>query len=203
MMLYFRKFFFIVLLNIYFIPNTLSNDKELVTTVENYLNSFTTLKAKFQQTASNANDIYKEGYIYISKPGKIRFEYLNPNKSFIVLNGKIVMYYDADLEETSYIKENNYFFQLLSREKLSIKDDVEKIEQKDGKIKLKILKKHNNITTNVTLIFSKDIMKLESIYFKNENQESYKVYFEDIEYDNKFDKKLFSVQTPEFHSSPY
>ena len=54
--------------------------------VEDYLNSISTLNARFQQVDSNNKRA--SGRIYIQKPGKLRFEYDPPTPVLIVANGR-------------------------------------------------------------------------------------------------------------------
>ena len=59
--------------------------------IENYLNSVTTLEARFVQNASNGN--VAEGQLWIEKPNKIRMEYEN----FIAGASKVLAF--SDLED--------------------------------------------------------------------------------------------------------
>ncbi len=51
-----------------------------------YINGFTTLQGEFTQISPKGN--ISTGVFYISKPGKMRFEYAPPNPFLIVSDGK-------------------------------------------------------------------------------------------------------------------
>ena len=69
--------------------------------IENYLNSVTSLEARFVQNSSNGG--MAEGKIWIAKPNKIRMEYAAPVNVLIVGNGKFIVYNDLDLDQVSNI----------------------------------------------------------------------------------------------------
>lgn len=60
--------------------------------IEKWLDAFQSGTGKFRQIDSNGK--VSEGKIYISKPGKVRFEYFSPQKSVVVLNGQFAKVYD-------------------------------------------------------------------------------------------------------------
>lgn len=54
--------------------------------ISSYINGFTTLQGDFTQISPKGNK--STGIFYISKPGKMRFEYAPPNPFLIVADGK-------------------------------------------------------------------------------------------------------------------
>jgi outer membrane lipoprotein-sorting protein len=54
--------------------------------ISSYINGFTTLQGDFTQISPKGNK--SKGIFYISKPGKMRFEYAPPNPFLIVADGK-------------------------------------------------------------------------------------------------------------------
>src|SRR5205823_12608097 len=53
--------------------------------IGNYINGFHTLQGEFTQTSPKG--IVSKGVFYLSKPGKMRFEYSAPNPFIIVSDG--------------------------------------------------------------------------------------------------------------------
>lgn len=64
---------------------------------ETYLQNLSTAKARFIQTAPDGSQI--AGTFYISRPGKLRFEYDDPIEDFIVADGLFIYFYDSELGE--------------------------------------------------------------------------------------------------------
>lgn len=60
--------------------------------VENYINSIRTLQARFVQT--NPNGSIVQGTLYVSRPGKMRFQYDPPSQLKIVADGLQVTLWD-------------------------------------------------------------------------------------------------------------
>jgi outer membrane lipoprotein-sorting protein len=197
-----KKFFLLIFCLFFLTDISFANDAQIIKKIEKYMNTENNIIAKFKQVTSHDNK-EKTGVVYILKPGNLRFEYLEPKKTIIVLNKDIVMHYDYELDETSYLKEDNYFFKMFSSNNINLQKDVKKVEVYKGGVKLYITKHHNNINTEIMMNFSMYPITLKEIYFKNESQDAYNVYFEDIKYNQKISSKLFSVQSPKFFSSPY
>jgi len=63
-----------------------------VAEVERYINSIRTLQARFVQ--SNPNGSIVQGTLYVSRPGRMRFEYDAPSQLKIVADGRQVTMWD-------------------------------------------------------------------------------------------------------------
>ena len=60
--------------------------------VETYINSIRTLQARFVQTNPNGSNV--QGTLYVSRPGKMRFQYDPPSQLKIVADGRQVTMWD-------------------------------------------------------------------------------------------------------------
>lgn len=60
--------------------------------VEAYINSIRTLQARFVQTNPNGSNV--QGTLYVSRPGKMRFQYDPPSQLKIVADGRQVTMWD-------------------------------------------------------------------------------------------------------------
>ncbi len=74
------------------------SDEEIFTLVADYLQSVETMSANFIQTAPSGN--VSTGTLQMSRPGRLRFEYDEPNPTLIVATQGLVYVHDADLETT-------------------------------------------------------------------------------------------------------
>lgn len=190
---------------IYFVFTSFSSADEanLINEVEYYLNNIHTLSIDFKQLVPLSKKKSSSGKLYISKPGMLRFDYLKPKKLTIILRNRNVMYHDHELEEVSYVSQNNYFFKLLSEKNIKLTNEVQKVSLVNDKVHLYIDKIIDNIVTNITMIFLYNPMSLKEVRINTSNQEEYLLYFSNAEYNLKFDKKFFSLQNPQFYSEPY
>ncbi|MEJ2623861.1 MAG: outer membrane lipoprotein carrier protein LolA [Pseudolabrys sp.] len=69
--------------------------RAIIEKVDNYLSSVKTLEGNFVQVAPNGNR--SKGEFYISKPGKMRFEYDPPSPTEIISDGQSVVVRDRNL----------------------------------------------------------------------------------------------------------
>ncbi len=67
--------------------------------IELYLNNIKTLTANFTQQTSGSSPV--KGKFYLSRPGKMRIEYINQPQIIIAVNGAILSYHDIELDEIS------------------------------------------------------------------------------------------------------
>ena len=74
-------------------------DMAQITTIQQYLNSITTLKAGFTQLAPGGAST---GTFYLYRPGRLRFDYLTPQKDIIVADRKLIWYYDAKAGQANH-----------------------------------------------------------------------------------------------------
>jgi len=65
--------------------------------ISDFMNSFTYLEGEFTQISPKGNT--SRGIFYISKPGKMRFEYAPPNPFLIVADGKWLTIKNRDKEQ--------------------------------------------------------------------------------------------------------
>lgn len=201
-MRYLKKIFLSLLFFIYVIPPSIADEKSIIRNIEDYLSNFQTITARFKQITIKDNKV-KTGMLYVSKPGKLRFEYLIPKKITIVLNKNQIMYHEHELDETSYTKENNYFFKLLANKQINLQNDVNKVISDKNNISLHITKHIDNINADIIIIFATNPITLREVIFENEGQETYHLSFHDIQYNKNLSSRLFSVQNPKFYSAPY
>jgi outer membrane lipoprotein-sorting protein len=79
--------------------NLSPQQQQLVARVEQYLNSITTMKARFLQ--STANGSVSSGTYYVRRPGRLRFEYDPPVPILIVADGMQVTMVDFKQQDFS------------------------------------------------------------------------------------------------------
>lgn len=68
-------------------------DKLSLNTLSGYLNGLTTVESDFTQV--NSDGSVSTGKIYISRPGRVRFEYAPPDKSLVLASGGQVAIFDG------------------------------------------------------------------------------------------------------------
>jgi outer membrane lipoprotein-sorting protein len=93
-----------------------------VARVEAYLNSIHTMKSHFAQVAQDGG--VAEGTIYLQRPGKMRVEYDPPVQDIIVATGKMLIHYDGELDQPSYLPQTSSPAAFLLRDQIKLAGDV-------------------------------------------------------------------------------
>ena len=97
-------------------------DKADIARVEAYLNGIHTMQSKFAQLASNGG--LAKGTIYLQRPGKMRVEYDPPVQDIIVATGKVLIHYDGELDQPSYLPQTSSPAAFLLRDQIRLAGDV-------------------------------------------------------------------------------
>ncbi|MCW9044785.1 MAG: outer membrane lipoprotein carrier protein LolA, partial [Alphaproteobacteria bacterium] len=131
-----------------------------VVKVEKYLNSLTTIRSRFIQASSNG--AISEGWAYVQRPGRFRFEYDPPVPVVIIADGWWIGYYDLELEQKSHTLVSSTPASLLVGEKISFKKDiiVTAYHQEKDFISLSITSSDEDQEGVLTLTFSKEPFRL-------------------------------------------
>ena len=97
-----------------------ADDRATVARIERYLTGIETLRGRFVQAASNGGRA--TGQVWLKRPGKLRFEYDEPSDILIVSNGSMLLYFDRELEQTSYIPLSQTPLGFLVKDRVDLRD---------------------------------------------------------------------------------
>lgn len=130
---------------------------------ETYLNSLTTAKARFTQTAE-WDGSQLSGTFYLNRPGKLRFDYDAPLEDFIVADGTFIFYYDAALGEQTNAPIGSTLADFILRDPIRLSGDVTvtSSSQTDTTQSLTLVQTQDPHVGNLTLTFYKEPFRLES-----------------------------------------
>lgn len=163
--------------------------------VENYLNNISTLSAKFVQETANKPTL--EGKFFLSRPGKMRIEYLHDPKIIIVVNGSVLAYHDVELDEISNISTNTTPASFLTRENISFsaKDvEVTNVKKSSDQIKISLVKKNRKEAGEFSLIFTNNPLKFLKMEVKNDLDQVITVTLRDLNFSSELPKNLFIIK---------
>lgn len=171
-------------------------DQNALQRVEDYLNSITTLSARFQQADSAGKRA--SGHLYIQRPGKLRFEYDPPTPVLIVANGRFLIHYDRSLKTASYIdqKATPAWFLLAPRVELGGDVTVTDVTRRDGRLLVTLVKTRDPGQGKVTLIFDESPMRLEQWAVTDAQGVVTHVMLDEVEVGGRIDPKLFEFNEP-------
>lgn len=106
---------------------------------QTWLNGLDKATADFQQIDYNGGVM--RGKFYIDRPGRLRFEYAQPTKDFIVADGFQIHFYDGDADQYNSAPIGTTLADFILRDNVSFTDPKIKVESV----------KENVYTTDITV----------------------------------------------------
>lgn len=133
---------------------------EDIAIVENYLQNLESARARFVQTTHDGTQLV--GTFYLQRPGKLRFEYDDPIKDFVVADGFFIYFYDAELGEQTNAPIGQTLADFFLRKDLSLTDDVKvtSVRRKGGFLQVELVQKSDPEAGSLTLGLKEDPMTL-------------------------------------------
>ena len=175
-----------------------TKDASDVGRVEVYLNAITTLKSRFIQRASTGN--LASGTVYISRPGKMRFEYDPPAPILLVADGIFLIYVDKELEQISHVPISSTPLSILVSENVKLSDnhDVAAVERGAGTLAVTLTMKGDVEAGAVRLLFADAPLSLKQWYIRYAQGVEVQVSLLDPERGLELDSTLFQVNPDMF-----
>ena len=203
----FRKSLFVIAL-VLFAPTGFvsaaalgAKDKADVARVEAYINAITTLKSRFVQWASTGN--LASGTVYLSRPGKMRFEYDPPAPILLVADGLFLIYVDKDLEQISHVPISSTPLSILVEAgvELETAHDVAFVERGPGTLAITLTMKDDLEAGAIRLLFADAPLALKQWYIRDAQGIEIRVSLLDIERGMMFEPALFQIDPEMFADS--
>ncbi|MGB1077799.1 MAG: LolA family protein [Bdellovibrionales bacterium] len=160
---------------------------------ERYLQTLKTAKARFVQTTSNGPQL--TGDFYLSRPGRLRFEYDAPLKDYIVADGSFIYFYDGDINEQSNAPIGQTLADFILRPNIRLTNDdlnIERIMHVDDMVQITINQSHDPDAGSITLGFEKEPFKLKKWRVVDAMGMVTEIELFDIETGMKLPKSLFA-----------
>lgn len=173
-------------------PARVQVNAEELERIEKHLNELTTLVAPFVQEDSEGGTA--EGIFYLSRPGRLRWDYAPPTPILIVAKGSLVAYYDKELDEVSHISLDDTLAGFLTRSKISFGDEGVKItgfDKRDGEIRVTISQNSKEEQGALTMAFTEEKLDLVRIEVTDAIGKLTIVRFADAVYGSPLEKEMF------------
>ena len=139
-----------------------SEQEQAINGVSDYLNSFQTMQGEFTQISPKGN--LSRGVFYISKPGKMRFEYAPPNPFLIVSDGKWLTVKNVKKEKGDQFPLSQTPLRLVLSNKVDILKDTKILDfqEQDGILSVTLEDKKNTLGSGqLTLVFDQTHQALQ------------------------------------------
>lgn len=128
--------------------------------IETYLNSIGSMKARFLQVDPSGGNI--QGTLFILRPGRLRFEYDEPSPILVVADGTWVHYYDRELDQTSRALISDTTVEFFTRNDLKLSGDVRITDfvKQDGVMTVTLVDADNPQEGSVAFTFDENPINL-------------------------------------------
>jgi outer membrane lipoprotein-sorting protein len=169
------------------------NDEQraAVMRVNDYINSFTTLRGEFVQTSDKGQSV--KGVVMLSKPGKIRFDYAPPSPLLIVSDGKWLTIKNKVKERGDQVPLRATPLRLIVAPKIDLLSEtvVLSVEEADGLTSLALADKKDQMGGYIVLIFDNTQNALQQWIIVDGKGRRTTVQFANLEMDVELNQKLF------------
>ena len=177
-------------------------DRTDLTNIENYLNNIKSLQTGFVQMSSNGGTA--EGKIYISKPSKIRMEYVSPDPMLIVGNGDYIVYNDQELDQITNIDYKDIPATMILTQKIKFDGSNLKVTDfyKDsGQTSVTVEMPKTPNTKPITLIFDNHPFQLKQWKVVDQQNVEITISLFDMQSDVNLGDHLFKFDKKPAHSA--
>ena len=176
--------------------NLTSEESADVRRIEDYLNSITTMQAKFTQI--NPDGTAAQGTVYIQRPGFLRFDYAPPDSYLIVANGVWFIYVDRELQQVSHIPLRQTLAWFLVRDPISLSDGVSitRFERGPGTMRVSFVETDDPEAGSVTFAFGDRPLELKSWSVTDPQRQDTRVTIDSPQFGLPLNRELFRFVAP-------
>lgn len=173
-------------------PMALNPDQQQsIKKLNDYLNSFQSLKADFVQVSSKGN--MAQGQMLISKPGKLRFEYAPPNPLLIVSDGRWLTIKDKVKEKGDQFPLSSTPLRLVVAPQIDLlaETDVIGFDSTDGLTSVSFVDRKGSLGGYITLVYDSQRNQLVQWVVVDGKGRHTTVQLTNVVLGGNFDPKLF------------
>ncbi len=168
-------------------------DTALIGSAEKYLNSITGLAGNFVQTANGKKE---EGKFAMLRPGRVRLDY-DDMPVQLIADGRDLYFFDKSLDQITTVPLTSTPAGILIRENIDLRNaDINVIETEDMKstFALKLNLRGQEGLGNMTVVFDKDPVKLNSWTVIDATGAKTDVAFDGLKTKTNFASDYFQIQ---------
>lgn len=163
---------------------------------ETYLSRLKTLKGEFVQINSKGQK--ETGTLYISRPGKMRLTYNPPSSLVIVANGKWLLTYDTEADETNYVSVENTPATFILRPHIRFSGDVAitSIVPKGDATEISLVRTDEPEAGTLSLVFTNNPVSLKEWSVIDGQGTETRVVLSNIQSNTPLPAELFTMESP-------
>jgi outer membrane lipoprotein-sorting protein len=174
----------------------LDENKNLIANLEAYLTSLTTIVANFNQVAPDGT--LTSGKFFMQRPGKMRWQYNPPTPILMVANGKVLVFYDYELEQVSHIPLNDSLISFMARETITFGNEIGilSLENKEGVIRIELAERKKPTEGKLLLEFTASPLLIRNMVITDATNQITSVALSNAQFGTKIDPEMFIWRDP-------
>ena len=159
-----------------------------------YLNGIRTMTANFQQIANNGG--VSTGHLWVSRPGRMRFEYDRPTPITLLADSTSVYYWDKELGQTSKYDLRSTPAWFFLRDPINFGADVvvTRFERTGGALRVTVVESAQPDVGSLTLAFTGNPPVLRQWTVVDQQRKTTTVTLSDLQFGMALDPRLFQYQ---------
>lgn len=176
-------------------PISLSPEQtESINKISAYMNSFMTLQGEFTQTGPTGR--VSKGQMYLSKPGKLRFDYAAPNPFLLVSDGRWVTFKNRAKEKGDQFPLATTPLRLVVSKEIDLLSETKVMgfEQADGITSVVLEERDGVLGGQIVLVFDETQNLLQQWIIIDGKGRRTTVELANLVADVEIDPKLFVVK---------
>ena len=173
-----------------------AEEKATIEKITTYFNNFRFLNGEFVQRGPSGH--ISQGVFYLSKPGRLRFEYAAPNPFLVVSDGTYVIIKDRRLKRADHYPLSATPLRLVLSEKINLLEEAKIIHfyQDPSIISLTLEDKDQWVSGQLTLVFDNTDFALQQWVIIDGQGNRTSVHLTKLETDVEPDPELFKIELP-------
>ncbi len=177
-------------------PALAENHLEQIEKISGFFNRFQTLTGQFTQIGPRGNVAY--GVFYVSKPGKMRFEYHPPSPYLIVSDGTWLIIKNKKNQRTDYYPLSATPLKLVLSRKVDLANQAKILEvaNKNGWITLTLADKNRSVPGQLSLVYNEAKAAVEQWTIIDGQGRRTTITLSELATGGQHDEALFRVKRP-------
>jgi len=161
-----------------------------------YLDGIHTMTAHFQQATAQGGAA--TGSVWLSRPGKMRFQYDPPNELLMFADAFYIYSWDPDLKQMTKVGLKSTPAWFLLRQPISFTDGVvvTRFEHSGNTVRVSVVESAEPDAGSLTMVFSENPLALRQWTVVDQRGRVTNVALTDVQYGMALDPKLFQYQDP-------
>jgi outer membrane lipoprotein-sorting protein len=171
-------------------------DRADVARAEDYLNTVKTISGRFVQVAPDGS--LSEGRMWLSRPGRLRFEYAPPTPILVVADGIFVVYHDMELGQVDRVPIDATPLSVLLSERVKLSGDVtvRAVRRGPGTLRVALFATKRPDEGEIVLVFGDNPLQLRQWQVVDARGGATTVSLSQLEFNQPLVNRLFVFTDP-------